>query len=618
MTSPALVALTKALYGDAVDPVEFAKSVDVADVHVEAPLAAAKRRKVKPGTDQLVPAPVKVAQAMVSPAPIAKFSGDPDKRGRKAAAIGLGASGVATVAGIHALTASRGEGKHRAAALEGKPPPMKTPGKLATRLAGKVGPKKAAAIIGGGLLGLHGVELVGDALAIHTQANQLKRTKKPVAKGVVKLSLKPVNPQQVRKVVSLKARRPPGSPAPVAKGLIRNAKSTAANAEQISGKVAKLVPKPKTAALGAVGLVTLSGGVNALGTYKGAKAGVKRGLAKEFTAPVEIAKRDDERQQVFGWANVSVMDGALVVDRQGDVIPIEELEKAAYGYVLSSRVGADQHQRISKWALDTDLGPKQTATMIESMVFTPEKIEKMGLPPDFPQAWWVGYQIQDPTVWADIKAGRRTGFSIHGVGRRTPVGEIQKDLQLRERTRQAIHPPPVKRRQVDSAAMRSVGYQPQTRKLDIQMRSRTEPYSYRVHQQTADAILQAPSKGKAYHEHIRNKAPHHTRYRLSDRARLFAKPDQVEKADRKTKALMGGVIGGSATAVGASTVKVHRALKVRDAARQGAFELGTERRALKQALRPANRATAAGLGVALGSAGGLAALGHHRSRRPQS
>ena len=43
-----------------------------------------------------------------------------------------------------------------------------------------------------------------------------------------------------------------------------------------------------------------------------------------------VMKSDDERRQVFGWANVAVrVDGEQIVDWQEDIIDTEELEKAA-------------------------------------------------------------------------------------------------------------------------------------------------------------------------------------------------------------------------------------------------------------------------------------------------
>lgn len=126
----------------------------------------------------------------------------------------------------------------------------------------------------------------------------------------------------------------------------------------------------------------------------------------------EIAKVDTDKRQVFGWASVTEINGKPVVDLQNDVLETYELEKAAYDYVLNSRVGGEMHRRVGKSS------PKQVGSLIESMVITPEKIEKMGLPPDTPRGWWIGFKVQDEEVWQNVKKGKYAGFSIHGLGKR--------------------------------------------------------------------------------------------------------------------------------------------------------------------------------------------------------
>lgn len=128
----------------------------------------------------------------------------------------------------------------------------------------------------------------------------------------------------------------------------------------------------------------------------------------------EFAKADADKQQVFGWASVVEVDGQPVVDLQGDYISVDEMEKAGYSYVMKSRKGGDMHLR-DNWA------PIQKSEMIESFIVTDDKRAAMGLPDSVPTGWWVGFQVQDPQVWSDIKAGKRTGFSIHGHGKRTPA-----------------------------------------------------------------------------------------------------------------------------------------------------------------------------------------------------
>lgn len=133
--------------------------------------------------------------------------------------------------------------------------------------------------------------------------------------------------------------------------------------------------------------------------------------------PLEVERIDEDRRQVFGWALVAKIGDLEVIDSQGDVVEIEDLEKAAYDFVLTSRDGGDMHVT------------QKTATLIESMVFTPEKVRKLGLEADsLPQGWWVGFQVTDDKTWALIKAGLRKGFSIGGAGYRVPV-EVTKHLK---------------------------------------------------------------------------------------------------------------------------------------------------------------------------------------------
>jgi hypothetical protein len=129
----------------------------------------------------------------------------------------------------------------------------------------------------------------------------------------------------------------------------------------------------------------------------------------------EISKLNEDKQQCFGWCSVVKVDGKDVVDKQNDMIEIDDIEEAAYDYMLTSRKGGDMHRRAP------DGGVHHAADVIESFVLTPEKIEKMGLPEDVPQGWWIGMQVNDPDLWRDVKEGRKRKFSIHGSGQRTEV-----------------------------------------------------------------------------------------------------------------------------------------------------------------------------------------------------
>lgn len=120
-----------------------------------------------------------------------------------------------------------------------------------------------------------------------------------------------------------------------------------------------------------------------------------------------FTKIDPEKKRVFGWAYVAKDgSGEVLIDKQGDFIDDpEELEAPVYAFVMDSRRGDAMHFK------------KNVAHLIESMVFTPEKIEKMGLTGVIPElAWWTGWQVTDDDTWSLVKSGKFKGFSIGGVG----------------------------------------------------------------------------------------------------------------------------------------------------------------------------------------------------------
>lgn len=125
---------------------------------------------------------------------------------------------------------------------------------------------------------------------------------------------------------------------------------------------------------------------------------------------------DEDKRLVFGWAYIARdANGRVVVDKQGDFIDdLDVLEKAAYDFVHKTRAAGVMHERRGS-------GPRVVGEMVESLVTTPEKLEKMGLKGRLPEGWWVGFRVEDDSVWRDVKAGRFKGFSIHGSGRRKRV-----------------------------------------------------------------------------------------------------------------------------------------------------------------------------------------------------
>ena len=125
----------------------------------------------------------------------------------------------------------------------------------------------------------------------------------------------------------------------------------------------------------------------------------------------KIMKSDDEKMLAFGWASVSMrVDGELIEDWQNDIVEPEELEKAAYDYVLLYREGGEMHERGG------------AAILIESVVFTEEKMRVMGIPAGtLPVGWWIGFKVTDKEVWEKVKDGTYNMLSIEGEAERVEV-----------------------------------------------------------------------------------------------------------------------------------------------------------------------------------------------------
>lgn len=137
-------------------------------------------------------------------------------------------------------------------------------------------------------------------------------------------------------------------------------------------------------------------------------AGADETLKDEFGVTFRVAKADEDRQQIFGWASVVLKDGQLVIDKQGDMIMPETLEDAAYDFLLSDGKHGHMHKLIG------------TGRPIESMVFTLEKQKALDIvvkDQDGHQivGWWLGFQVDDPNVWAMHKRGELPDFSIGGL-----------------------------------------------------------------------------------------------------------------------------------------------------------------------------------------------------------
>lgn len=127
----------------------------------------------------------------------------------------------------------------------------------------------------------------------------------------------------------------------------------------------------------------------------------------------KIMKSDDDKMLAFGWASVSMrVDGELIEDWQKDIVEPDELENAAYEFVLLYREGGEMHERGG------------AAVLIESVVFTEEKMQAMGIPVGtLPVGWWIGFKVLDEEVWKKVKDGTYSMFSIEGEAERVDISE---------------------------------------------------------------------------------------------------------------------------------------------------------------------------------------------------
>lgn len=143
----------------------------------------------------------------------------------------------------------------------------------------------------------------------------------------------------------------------------------------------------------------------------------------EVSKAVKIEKTDDDRQICFGWAYVTAKGRQQIVDHSGEFVDDPRvLEDAAYAFNLYHREGDERHTETVK------------AQLIESLMVTDEKLEAWAtidgeldvaklevLKETIPSAWWTGWYIEDPELFAKVKDGTYPMLSIGGWAEREVV-----------------------------------------------------------------------------------------------------------------------------------------------------------------------------------------------------
>lgn len=143
-------------------------------------------------------------------------------------------------------------------------------------------------------------------------------------------------------------------------------------------------------------------------------------VTENVTGSYVVKSANAEQQIVFGWANISLSaDGTEVVDSHDEAIAPDDLEAAAYDFVVFERSSGEDH----------DAGYAPDGVMVESMMFTKEKLAALATDPNtgvlnddalrvmsetIPTGWWVGFHIPDAEAFARARS-EKSAFSIEGV-----------------------------------------------------------------------------------------------------------------------------------------------------------------------------------------------------------
>jgi len=121
---------------------------------------------------------------------------------------------------------------------------------------------------------------------------------------------------------------------------------------------------------------------------------------EELLFDVPILKIDSKKQKIYG-----IVLEPEETDTQNDTVSMEEIEKAAAGFMAKSRTIGLRHRQIAKGVELTDSYVTQGPTKLGN------KSLKVG-------TWIIGVKINDSTLWKGVESGEYNGFSVGGHGKR--------------------------------------------------------------------------------------------------------------------------------------------------------------------------------------------------------
>lgn len=117
-----------------------------------------------------------------------------------------------------------------------------------------------------------------------------------------------------------------------------------------------------------------------------------------------------EGRLISGWASVAKnADGTFAFDWEGDILTTEVLEKAAISFMEDYRKSGIEHKG------------QANATVVESMVFTKDKMDALGIPEGMvPEGWFVTVKVPQE-VYEQVLKGKYKMFSIQGKAKRLKI-----------------------------------------------------------------------------------------------------------------------------------------------------------------------------------------------------
>lgn len=131
---------------------------------------------------------------------------------------------------------------------------------------------------------------------------------------------------------------------------------------------------------------------------------------------MKVEDASAEKRLVTAIASVVTKAGGVpVVDSQGDVITIGDLEDAFIDAFAEGGIqkGGEMHRRIG-----ADIVQNFTLSRAERAALS---AAGMGVDADGPEFGIVKFRVYDDALWARVKAGELPEVSIAGTGERVPL-----------------------------------------------------------------------------------------------------------------------------------------------------------------------------------------------------